>query len=95
MSAVNFGPDDAQFWAFSFDEMAKYDLPAQINFVIETAGVSEIFYAGHSEGTTQAFAGFSIGRRRTDNQTRPSPRASPLFLPLLLSLTLATASQTC
>uniref|UniRef100_A0A5F9C8Z2 Lipase n=1 Tax=Oryctolagus cuniculus TaxID=9986 RepID=A0A5F9C8Z2_RABIT len=48
-----------EFWAFSFDEMAKYDLPASIDFVLKQTGQEEIFYIGHSQGTTIAFIAFS------------------------------------
>ncbi|XP_054975402.1 lipase member J isoform X2 [Sorex araneus] len=47
------------FWAFSFDEMAKYDLPASINFIVNHTKQEEIFYIGHSQGTTIAFITFS------------------------------------
>ena len=40
------------FWDFTWDEMAKYDLPAMIEYVLETTGEQELFYAGHSMGTT-------------------------------------------
>lgn len=32
--------------------MAKKDLPAVINFIIKTTGQEQIFYVGHSQGTT-------------------------------------------
>ncbi|XP_059028467.1 lipase member J-like [Mustela lutreola] len=48
-----------EFWAFSFDEMAKYDLPASIDFIMKHTGQEEIFYIGHSQGTTIAFITFS------------------------------------
>uniref|UniRef100_A0A2C9JRY0 Lipase n=1 Tax=Biomphalaria glabrata TaxID=6526 RepID=A0A2C9JRY0_BIOGL len=51
-------PNENEFWRFSWDEMAKYDLPAMINFVLKTSGVDQIFYVGHSQGTTIAFAEF-------------------------------------
>lgn len=37
---------------FSFDEMAKYDIPASINFVLNKTGQEQLFYIGHSQGTT-------------------------------------------
>ena len=40
------------FWDFTWDEMAKYDLPAMIEFVLEFTGQEDLFYAGHSMGTT-------------------------------------------
>lgn len=45
-----------EFWAFSFDEMAKYDLPASIDFIVKQTGQEEIFYVGHSQGTTIGMA---------------------------------------
>ncbi|XP_005385931.1 PREDICTED: lipase member J isoform X1 [Chinchilla lanigera] len=51
--------DSQEFWAFSFDEMAKYDLPASIDFIVKRTGQEEIFYIGHSQGTTIAFIAFS------------------------------------
>ncbi|KAM9197408.1 lipase member J [Dugong dugon] len=48
-----------EFWAFSFDEMAKYDLPASIDFIVKQTGQDEIFYVGHSQGTTIALITFS------------------------------------
>ena len=46
---VNLDPKDNEFWAFSYGEMAEYDLPAFINFIIEETGVEKIFYVGHSQ----------------------------------------------
>ncbi|XP_029465681.1 lysosomal acid lipase/cholesteryl ester hydrolase-like [Rhinatrema bivittatum] len=48
-----------EFWAFSFDEMAKQDLPAMINFIVQQTGQEQIYYVGHSQGTTLAFIAFS------------------------------------
>ena len=44
------------FWDFTWDENAKYDLPAMIEYVLETTGEQELFYAGHSMGTTAFMA---------------------------------------
>ncbi|XP_006880387.1 PREDICTED: lysosomal acid lipase/cholesteryl ester hydrolase [Elephantulus edwardii] len=48
-----------EFWAFSFDEMAYYDLPASINFVLNKTGQQQLYYVGHSQGTTIGFIAFS------------------------------------
>lgn len=48
-----------EFWAFSFDEMAKYDLPASINFILNKTGQEQLYYVGHSQGTTIGFIAFS------------------------------------
>lgn len=42
----------AQFFDFSFGELAKYDLPAQIEKVIQVTGRPKISYVGHSQGTS-------------------------------------------
>ncbi|NWX51860.1 LIPM Lipase, partial [Steatornis caripensis] len=48
-----------EFWAFSFDEMAKFDLPAAIHFILEKTGQEKLYYIGYSQGTTIAFIAFS------------------------------------
>ncbi|XP_009080007.1 PREDICTED: gastric triacylglycerol lipase-like, partial [Acanthisitta chloris] len=52
-------PKQDKFWAFSFDEMARYDLPAMIKFIGEKTGQKQIYYIGHSQGTTIGFVAFS------------------------------------
>ncbi|NXO56290.1 LIPM Lipase, partial [Aramus guarauna] len=52
-------PKWEEFWAFSFDEMAKYDLPEIINFVEQKTGQKQLYYISHSQGTTIAFIAFS------------------------------------
>ncbi|XP_042719055.1 lipase member M-like [Lagopus leucura] len=52
-------PDQTEFWDFSFHEMAIYDLPAMINFVLQKTGQKELYYVGYSQGTTIAFIAFS------------------------------------
>ncbi|NWV11437.1 LIPK Lipase, partial [Ptilonorhynchus violaceus] len=52
-------PKRDEFWAFSFDEMAKYDLPAMINFIEQKTGQKQLYYIGHSQGTTIGFIAFS------------------------------------
>lgn len=51
---------EKEYWEWSFSEMGKYDLPAQIEYIIKHTNVETITYVGHSQGTTQAFVGFSI-----------------------------------
>ncbi|KAI6214384.1 Membrane transporter [Aphelenchoides besseyi] len=51
--------DDRQFWRFSWDEMAQYDLEAMFNTIEEVTGQREIYYLGHSQGTLTMFAKFS------------------------------------
>ncbi|XP_072196538.1 lysosomal acid lipase/cholesteryl ester hydrolase-like [Excalfactoria chinensis] len=52
-------PDQTEFWDFSFHEMAMYDLPAMINFVLQKTGQKQLYYVGYSQGATIAFIAFS------------------------------------
>ncbi|NXJ39676.1 LIPM Lipase, partial [Ciconia maguari] len=54
-----YSTDQDEFWAFSFDEMAKFDLPAAINFTVEKTGQAKLYYIGYSQGTTIAFIAFA------------------------------------
>ena len=47
---------DEGFWDFSWDEMAEYDLPAEIDYVLKTTGAQTLSYISHSQGTAQGFA---------------------------------------
>lgn len=36
----------------SYDEMARFDLPAVIDFILQKTGQENIYYVGYSQGTT-------------------------------------------
>ncbi|XP_071507660.1 gastric triacylglycerol lipase-like [Diadema antillarum] len=57
---VSLSPRQKEFWEFSWDQMAKYDLPAMIDFALSKSGQSRLAYVGHSQGTLIAFTGFTI-----------------------------------
>nr|XP_031538316.1 lipase member N isoform X5 [Vicugna pacos] len=50
---------EEEFWAFSFDEMAKYDLPGIIDFIVNKTGQEKLYFIGHSLGTTIGFVAFA------------------------------------
>ncbi|NXE26353.1 LICH hydrolase, partial [Ardeotis kori] len=52
-------PSQKEFWQFSFDEMGKYDIPAELYFIMNKTGQKDLYYVGHSEGTTTGFVAFS------------------------------------
>ncbi|XP_008836069.1 lipase member K [Nannospalax galili] len=56
---LKLSPESPRYWAFSLDEMAKYDLPATINLILEKTAQKQLYYVGHSQGTTIAFIAFS------------------------------------
>ncbi|XP_075260479.1 lipase member J-like [Convolutriloba macropyga] len=58
-SNVNIKDNRRKFWEFSWDEMAKYDLPATIDYITGVTNASQIYYVGHSQGSLIAFTGFS------------------------------------
>lgn len=55
---------DEDFWDYSFQEMAEYDVPANIKFVLSLTKMQKLSWIGHSQGTTQMFAAL------TDTKTR-------------------------
>jgi pimeloyl-ACP methyl ester carboxylesterase len=59
LQCANFSANDSRYWAFSFDEFATFDLPLEIELVLNVSGASSLSYIGVSQGTTQAFAAFS------------------------------------
>ncbi|KAJ8366150.1 hypothetical protein SKAU_G00149810 [Synaphobranchus kaupii] len=59
MKHVKLDPRQDAYWKFSYDEMAKKDLPAVINYITKTTGQEQVYYVGHSQGTTIAFIAFS------------------------------------
>lgn len=43
--------DYQEFWDFTFHEMGKYDLPANIDYILSKTGYEQLHYIGHSQGT--------------------------------------------
>eukprot|EP01135_Chromosphaera_perkinsii_P006449 Nk52_evm12s503 gene=Nk52_evmTU12s503 len=48
------------YWNFTWSMHSLYDMPANIEYVLKHTGVKSLSaYIGHSQGTSQGFAGFS------------------------------------
>ncbi|CAL8088834.1 unnamed protein product [Orchesella dallaii] len=45
-------PSDSKFWKFSFHEMGAYDVPAVLDYILKTTQQPNLFYIGHSMGTS-------------------------------------------
>ncbi|KAK3766649.1 hypothetical protein RRG08_042427 [Elysia crispata] len=56
---ITLDPGQNAFWDFCWDEMAKYDLPAEINYILSQTGNDQLYYVGYSQGTAIGFAKFS------------------------------------
>lgn len=56
---VKLQPTQKEFWDYSFQEMARYDLKANIELILRITGQQKLIYVGHSQGTTQMFAALS------------------------------------
>ena len=41
-----------KYWEFSFHEMGKYDVPANIEYILQNTGANKLSYIGHSQGAT-------------------------------------------
>lgn len=47
--------DRKRFWTFSWHEIGIIDIPTMIDYVLAATGESQLFYVGHSQGTTAYF----------------------------------------
>ncbi|XP_069683472.1 lipase 3-like [Periplaneta americana] len=47
--------EDFNFWDFSWHEMGLYDLPAEIDYILKKTHKKQLFYVGHSMGTTMFY----------------------------------------
>ncbi|XP_004343698.1 triacylglycerol lipase [Capsaspora owczarzaki ATCC 30864] len=57
---TKFKPSQNHFWDFSVDELALYDVPANLNYILDLTQQKTLSYVGFSQGTAQAFASFSL-----------------------------------
>lgn len=49
------GNTKRDYWAYSWHEIGRYDLPANIDYVLKTTGQQKLHYVGFSQGTTSLF----------------------------------------
>lgn len=52
-------PNQKEFWDYSYQEMGRYDVKANIELVLRITGQQKLVYIGHSQGTSQMFAALS------------------------------------
>lgn len=49
--------ESMSYWDFSFHEMAKFDLPSMVSYVLNKTAEKKLYYVGHSQGSMMIFAG--------------------------------------
>nr|XP_027229359.1 lipase 3-like isoform X1 [Penaeus vannamei]XP_027229367.1 lipase 3-like isoform X1 [Penaeus vannamei]XP_027229373.1 lipase 3-like isoform X1 [Penaeus vannamei] len=52
---IHLSPNQPEFWDFSWDEFAKFDMPTMLQYARDVTGVPVLDYIGHSMGTTVFF----------------------------------------
>jgi len=82
LNHVSLSNQDIAFWEFSFDQMATYDVPANIRYVLNVTNAETITYVGHSQGTMTIFALFG-------NATNPNSPGFDLVNKINLFVALA------
>ena len=60
---VRLNTSQEEFWNFSWDEIAQYDLQSMINYALKASNQESLFYVGHSQGTLVSFAQLSKNRQ--------------------------------
>lgn len=50
------------FWDFSLDELAKYDMPSFVSYILTHTNQPNLSYIGFSQGSAQAFAALSSNK---------------------------------
>jgi pimeloyl-ACP methyl ester carboxylesterase len=46
-------PAQKEFWNWSLDELARFDIPAMVDLVRAKTGYDKISFVGHSQGNAQ------------------------------------------
>lgn len=59
MNSTRFNPGQDAFWAWNFDQMALYDVPATVSYVQYITGRSKLAWISHSQGATISIGAFS------------------------------------
>ncbi|RYO80143.1 hypothetical protein DL766_000414 [Monosporascus sp. MC13-8B] len=64
--SIRYSPNAADFWDFSIDEFAFYDIPDTITYILELTKQPSLSYIGFSQGTAQSFASLAVHPKLND-----------------------------
>jgi pimeloyl-ACP methyl ester carboxylesterase len=70
--------DKKEYFNYDFEELGKYDLPAQIDLVRDITGKNKVTYVGHSQGTTQMFYALATNEAELKNKINLFVALSPV-----------------
>jgi len=70
-------PNKRAYWNFAIDELARYDMPAMIDFILEETTEGDLMFVGHGMGTT-AFMAMSHYRPDISNKVRLANFMAPM-----------------
>lgn len=87
-----FRVDSDEFWDFSIDEFALFDIPGTIDHILQVSEKLKLTYIGFSQGSAQAFASIAINptlNEKIDKLVAISPATTPhglysVFIDILL-----------
>ncbi|SCU84266.1 LADA_0D00760g1_1 [Lachancea dasiensis] len=91
---INLSSKSAKFWDFSLDEYAIFDIPDTLTYILDLTKLSKLTYIGFSQGSSQAFAAFSINPQLRD-KIKLFVGLSPAMIPRSLSHPIAKFLVTC
>ncbi|XP_069688423.1 lipase 3-like [Periplaneta americana] len=57
---ITYSTTSQVYWDFSWHEMGIFDLPAEFDYVLEQTGQEDLYYVGHSMGTTMFYVLMSV-----------------------------------
>ncbi|KAI8096736.1 Alpha/Beta hydrolase protein [Halteromyces radiatus] len=75
--------NDVQFWNFSLNELAMYDLPDIIDYILKLTGRKDLTYIGFSQGTALGFSSLSVNQdlnRKVNLFIALAPATTPIGL---------------
>ena len=63
---TRYNASQKEFWDFSIDEFAMYDIPASLNYILKLKEIDKLIYIGFSQGCSQILSSVSINNDLND-----------------------------